>query len=134
MATITLKYLGELRIEATHSKSASKLISDAPSDNEGKGESFSPSDLFCSSLATCMLTIMGISMRNHAMKIGEITSEITKHMESNPRRVGTIDILFIFESHALSEKEKNILKIAAETCPVALSISNNIHVNLSFSW
>lgn len=134
MATITLNYMGQLRVEAIHVKSATKLITDAPTDNEGKGESFSPTDLLCVSLATCMLTIMGISIQNHAMKIGEITSEITKHMSSNPRRISGIDIVFSFTNHVLSEKEKSILKIAAETCPVALSISNNIAVNLSFKW
>lgn len=134
MATITLNYMGQLRTEVIHVKSDTKLITDAPTDNQGKGESFSPTDLLCVSLATCMLTIMGISIQNHNMRIGEITSEVTKHMSSNPRRVSGIDIVFSFTNHVLSEKEKSVLKIAAETCPVALSISNNTAVNLSFKW
>ena len=134
MATIQTIYLGELRTEATHVRSGVKIISDAPPDNQGKGESFSPSDLLAASLGSCMVTIMGIAARTHNMNIDGTKIRITKVMASNPRRVSEVHVIFDMPSGNYSEKEKNILDVAARTCPVALSLHPDIRQEVSFNY
>lgn len=104
--TIRTTYLGELRTKATHIKSGNALITDAPPDNKGKGEAFSPTDLLATSLGSCMLTIMGIAAREHGFNIDGTKVKIWKMMESNPRRVGEVKIEFTFPKNNYSEKEK----------------------------
>ncbi len=132
--TSTITYLGNLRTECTHLKSAQTIITDAPVDNNGKGEAFSPTDLTATSLGTCMVTIMGIAARNHDIGIDGTKLEVTKHMAADPRRISAIDVNIIFPTHHYTSKEKKILEAAARTCPVALSLHPDIVQNLNFIW
>ena len=134
METISTVYLGELRTEATHLKSGVKLISDAPPDNQGKGESFSPTDLLATSLGSCMATIMGIAARTHQMDIDGTKIRITKVMASNPRRVSEIHVEFDMPRSNYSDKEKKLLDHAARTCPVALSLHPEIRQLVKFNY
>ncbi|MEO8795868.1 MAG: OsmC family protein, partial [Daejeonella sp.] len=110
MATIETKYLGDLRTEATHNLSGNKIITDAPLDNQGKGEAFSPTDLLAASLGSCMLTIMGISAREHNINMEGTTCSIAKIMSAEPRRVSEIKISFNFPNGDFTDKERAILK------------------------
>ena len=134
MATIQTTYLGDLRTEATHIQSGNVIITDAPLDNEGKGEAFSPSDLLTSALGSCMLTIMGITAREQDINIDGTTCSITKIMASDPRRVSEVQITFNFPQGNYSEKDKTILKRSAETCPVAKSVHPDLIQNLVFNF
>jgi putative redox protein len=134
MATIQTKYLGDLRTEATHVLSGNIVITDAPLDNKGKGEAFSPSDLLTSALGSCMLTIMGITAREQNINMDGTTCSITKIMASDPRRVGEVQITFNFPQGNYSEKDKTILKRSAETCPVAKSVHPDLIQNLVFNF
>ena len=133
MATIHTKYLGELRTEAIHLKSAQRIITDAPVDNQGKGQAFSPSDLLCASLGSCMLTIMGIAARTHRINMDGTELSITKVMAENPRRVAEIVLDFELPDE-LDEKQKAILEHAAHTCPVALSLHPDIKQKTAFLY
>lgn len=134
MPTIETVYTGELRTKARHLASGNEIITDAPPDNQGKGEAFSPSDLMCASLGSCMLTIMGIAARTHEFSIEGTRIEVTKVMVSNPRRVSSIGIEFYMPENQYSTKQKEILDKAARTCPVALSIHPGIEQNITFHW
>lgn len=134
MITITSKYLGDLRTEATHVKSGVKIITDAPLDNNGKGEAFSPTDLVCSALASCMITLMGIVGARHSINLVNMDVEITKIMASEPRKIAEIIVDFNFNENNYSDKEKSILKNAAHTCPVALSLHPDIKQTVQFNF
>lgn len=129
-----IKYLGDLRTQATHIASGNTIITDAPLDNKGKGEAFSPTDLLSSSLASCMLTIMGIAANTHNININGTEAEVTKIMASGPRRVAEIHISMKMPRIAYSDKEKTILENAARTCPVALSINPGIIQKIDFVY
>ena len=131
--TALIHYQGSLRTEAKHLKSGQKIITDAPIDNEGKGEAFSPSDLLCTSLASCMLTIMGIEARRQNLDIKGVTAEMKKIMSPSPRRVGEIQISFSFP-RSYQTKEKELLEKAAIHCPVAQSLSNSVKQTISFHY
>jgi uncharacterized OsmC-like protein len=122
METARTVYLGELRTSATHLRSGNTLITDAPLDNKGKGEAFSPTDLLATSLGSCMMTIIGIAARTHGFDVDGTVLRITKIMLENPRRVGEVVVEFDFPPRSYSEKEKAIILHAAKTCPVALSL------------
>lgn len=133
--TSEIIYKGSLRTEAKHLQSETLIETDAPVDNQGKGERFSPTDLLATSLGSCMLTIMGIKARDMQIDLAGTEVSIKKLMKSEPRRVGGIDVSFKFPaSLALSEKEKKILENAALTCPVAKSIHPDIEMNVAFGW
>ena len=134
MATSKVKYLGDLRTLAVHLKSGNEIITDAPVDNNGKGEAFSPTDLVATALGSCMLTIIGISARKHQISLGEIDIEITKVMSSSPRKIKEIHVNFRFDKTPYTEKEKLIIRKAAATCPVALSLDKEIKQQLSFNF
>jgi len=134
METTHTTYIGELRTEATHVRSGVKIITDAPPDNQGKGESFSPSDLLVTALGSCMLTIMGIASRTHSINIDGTKIKITKVMAANPRKVSEVHIVFDLPKNNYNEKEKGILEMAARTCPVALSIHPDIKQELTFNY
>ena len=134
METMKLKYTGELRTQSTHSASGITIITDAPIDNHGKGEAFSPTDLLCSSLASCMLTIMGITANTHAIKIEGTSVIVTKIMAANPRRVGEVKLEFFMPPNNFSEKEKVLLENAARTCPVAKSLNAELIQTISFNY
>jgi len=133
MATIETIYLGDLRTEATHVQSGTKIITDAPVDNQGKGEAFSPTDLLSASLASCMLTIMGIKARAGNINIDGATCSITKIMAADPRRVSEIVINFKFPRE-YSEKEQQLLERAALTCPVYYSVHEDLKKTVTFGW
>lgn len=134
MATIETQYEGELRTTAKHLASGASIITDAPLDNKGKGQAFSPTDLLSASLGSCMLTIMGIAGQTHGIEITGTTIQITKVMASDPRRVSEIQVSFHFPDRSYSEHEKLILERAARTCPVALSLHPEIRQTLLFNW
>ncbi|MBC7743575.1 MAG: OsmC family protein [Flavobacterium sp.] len=134
MATIETNYLGDLRTEATHIQSGNKLITDAPLDNKGKGEAFSPSDLLAAALGSCMLTIMGITAREQGINIEATTCSIVKIMASDPRRVSEVQIKFNFPIANYSDKIQTILKRAAYNCPVAKSLHPDILQNVVFDF
>ena len=133
--TITAKYLGELRTNSVHVKSGSQVITDAPVDNKGKGEAFSPTDLLAASLATCMLTIMGIVADANGLDIKNTQCNVTKIMSPTPpRKVAEIVIEFTFPKNNFDEKQKEMLRQAAYSCPVALSLSDDLKKNVSFDF
>jgi putative redox protein len=132
--TSKIVYTGDLRTECTHLRSGQTIITDAPIDNNGKGEAFSPTDLTATSFGSCMITIMGISARNHEIDIDGTTLEVTKHMASDPRRISGIDIKVNMPNKPYSSKEKKILEKAGRTCPVAFSLHPDIVQNIEFVW
>lgn len=134
METSQIVYLGELRTESTHVQSGVKIKSDAPKDNQGKGEFFSPTDLLATSLGCCMLTIMGIAARTHQITMDGTKIKVTKIMASSPRRVSEIHVEFEMPHKNFSDKEMTILDNAARTCPVALSIHPDIKQLILFNY
>jgi putative redox protein len=132
--TSKVVYQGGLRTISTHLKSGETIITDAPVDNHGKGEAFSPTDLMSTSLANCMITIMGIAADNNEINIDGTTAEVTKHMATDPRRVSQIDITIHMPDQEYSDKEKKILEKAGLTCPVSFSLHPDIVQNISFIW
>ncbi|MCV2487160.1 OsmC family protein [Flavobacterium sp. SH_e] len=131
--TSKVTYLGDLRTSSIHVQSGSEIISDAPLDNNGKGEAFSPTDTVANALASCMMTIMGIKARDLEVDFVGSTAEVTKIMNAEPRRIGAIEIVFQMKSNA-DEKSKTILERAAMTCPVFLSLSSEIEKRITFNW
>ena len=132
--TSKITYLGELRTEAVHLQSGNIIITDAPTDNQGKGEAFSPTDLCATALASCMLTIMGISARNHDIQIEGTTATVHKIMAANPRRIEAIVINIHFPIKPFTDLQKKLLETAGRTCPVALSLHENIEQRINFIW
>lgn len=131
---MTNKYIGGLRTEATHTKSSNKIITDAPIDNHGKGEAFSPTDLLCASLASCMLTIMGIEAEKLNINIEGMSTEVEKIMLPEPRKVSKVKITFSHPALDASEDQKEHLKQKAITCPVALSLSEELKQEVNFNF
>ncbi len=134
METIKISYLGDLRTQAKHLASGKELITDAPIDNHGKGEAFSPTDLLCSSLGSCMITLMGIACNTHHLSIKGLSAKVTKVMVSNPRRVGEIVVEVSMPKIKYTDKEKIILERAALTCPVYLSLHTDVKKTVSFVY
>jgi putative redox protein len=135
MITSNVKYLGELRTEAVHLKSGNTIITDAPTDNHGKGEAFSPTDLVATALASCMISIMGIlSMKENITKTDGATAEVTKIMYPDPRRIGEIHITMTMPKNNFSDKEKKMYEHAAYTCPVAKSLHPDLKQVITFIW
>jgi putative redox protein len=134
MFTAKIKYLGDLRTEATHVSSGKTFITDAPLDNHGKGEAFSPSDTVSAALGSCMLTLMGIAGNTHGIDISGTEMDIKKHMASDPRRIIKIDVIITFHNKNYTDKEKAILERAARTCPVAMSLNPEIEQAVEFRW
>jgi len=134
MKTATVKYLGNLRTEAQHLKSGNKIITDAPTDNHGKGEAFSPTDLASTALASCMITVMGIAAQTHDIDMEGTHAEMLKIMADNPRRIGRIEIDLYMPNKNYSSKQKTILEHAAKTCPVGRSLHPECEEVLRFHW
>ena len=134
METAATKYKGDLRTEITHIRSGSVITTDAPVDNKGKGENFSPTDLVASALGSCIFTIMGIAAREHGFSIDGASCKITKIMTEKPRKIGEIKIDFDFTSNEFTDKQKKILEYCVKSCPVALSLNESVfrNVNLIF--
>jgi uncharacterized OsmC-like protein len=134
MVEISIKYLGNLRCEATHGPSGTILLTDAPVDNEGRGESFSPTDLAATSLGTCMLTIMGIVARRHGVDLGATTVKAVKHMSTEPpRRIAKLEIVFTIPLPS-DHPQKKLLEAAAKGCPVHLSLHPDVVQDIRFDW
>jgi uncharacterized OsmC-like protein len=130
METARTKYLGDLRTEIMHVRSGSLIITDAPVDNKGKGENFSPTDMVASALGSCIFTIMGIAAREHSFSIDGSTCRITKIMTDNPRTIGEVKIEFDFTGEIYTEKQKEILQYCVKTCPVALLLRESVFQNV----
>ncbi|WP_396168818.1 OsmC family protein [Flavobacterium sp.] len=131
--TSKVTYLGDLRTSSIHLQSGSEIISDAPLDNNGKGEAFSPTDTVANALASCMMTVMGIKARDLAVDFTGATAAVTKIMQAEPRRIAAIEIVFDMNL-AADEKTKTILERTAMTCPVFLSLNPEIEKRISFNW
>jgi len=135
MATSKVIYQGELRTKAIHLQSGTEITTDPPLDNNGKGEAFSPTDLLATSLANCMMTIMGMTANTHHIDLGSLEADVTKVMAADPRRVSEIHISFDFPNQLnYSDKEKKILEYAALTCPVYYSLHPDIKKEINFNW
>ena len=135
MTKMRTQYLGNLRTEIEHIQSGNKIITDAPLGNNGKGEYFSPTDMFSSSLGSCMLTIIGIAANTHGFSIDGTTLEIEKIMAANPRRVAEIKIDVHFPKDAnYTDKQKRIIEAAAKTCPVANSLHPDVIKNINYIY
>lgn len=133
MATSTVKYLGDLRTECRHLQSGDKFITDAPVDNQGKGEAFSPTDTVATALASCMLTTIGIKVADRNINIEGAVAEVTKTMASDPRRISGIKIVLNFP-RAYAEKERKLIENIAKTCPVWYSIHPDIQLDITFNY
>lgn len=133
MLTSQVTYEGELRTKAVHILSGTGIITDAPPDNQGKGEAFSPTDLVATALASCMLTIMGIAARTHQMDIRGTQVEVTKVMASNPRRISEVHCHLHIPA-GFNDKQKAILEHAARTCPVMQSLSSDMLKVVTFTY
>ena len=131
--TISGKYSGDLRCKLTHFKSKIELITDAPTDNKGKGEAFSPTDLLAGALGSCMLTIIGIRAKSRNIDIGEPAISIIKKMTNHPRKIETI-IIEITYYNQISNINRDFLENEARKCPVALSLNESIKQEVSFKY
>ncbi len=133
MIPIAITYQGQLRCQATHGPSRSTLITDAPTDNHGRGESFSPTDLVATGLGVCMSTIMGIVAERDGIPLAGMQVEVEKHMSAAPRRIARIVVRFVMP-RGLATDQRQKLERAAHTCPVALSLAADIHQEVSFNY
>lgn len=134
MITIQTTYLGDLRTESIHLQSGTRILTDAPTDNRGKGEAFSPTDLLATSLGTCILSIMGIKAMDNNIDISGTRLEITKIMASDPRRVYEVVMEFHFPNKGYSDEEKEIIESVAGISPVPLSVHTNLIQTIRFFW
>lgn len=133
MATSKVTYIGELRTSSIHLQSGSEIISDAPVDNNGKGEAFSPTDFVANALASCMFTVMGIKANTMDVDFSGSTAEVTKVMGIEPRRITEIHVTFNMNL-SVDEKTKTILEKTAMTCPVHFSLHPDIKKEIVFNW
>lgn len=134
MVSMKGEYLGGLRTQVQHLKSGNRVVTDAPPDNNGRGEAFSPTDLACAALSSCMMTLMGILAEREGIVLTGLRSEIVKIMTSNPRKIGEIQILFVHENLAATPEQKIKLQRAALTCPVALSLGADVKQTVEFKF
>jgi len=134
MVEISIKYLGDLRCEARHEPSGTVITTDAPVDNEGRGESFSPTDLAATSLGACMLTIMGIAARKQGVDLGNTQVKVLKEMTPKPpRRIAKLTVVFTIPLPASHEK-RAMLEEAARSCPVHLSLHPGVEQEMRLDW
>ena len=131
--TSKVVYTGDLRTQATHLASSSEMVTDAPTDNHGLGQAFSPTDTVATALATCMLTVMGIKARDLGLDLVGATAEVTKEMASNPRRISKIKIKLELPATIIG-KHRTILERTANTCPVHQSLHPDVIREIDFLW
>ena len=133
--TASIVYQGHLRCACTHVQSGTIIETDAPTDNRGKGERFSPTDTLCVALATCVVTTMGIKASDMAIDLSGTAIEFTKHMLSEPRRIGKIDVTlnFLVTLH-LEEKDRTLIEKVGNSCPVAKSLHPDLELNITYNW
>jgi len=132
--TTKVSYKGALRTESTHQKSGQEIVTDAPTDNNGKGQAHSPTDLVATALASCMLTIMGISAQKRGFELPETVAEVKKIMISEPRRIARVEVTIYMKSGNLDDKQKALLEKVALTCPVAKSLSADLEQVVLFKY
>lgn len=131
--TSKVTYTGDLRTHNEHLKSGASFITDAPTDNNGLGQAFSPTDTVATGLANCMLTVMGIRSNNIGVNMNGAYAEVNKHMAANPRRITKVEIT-LFMPSAIESEDKKILEQAAHTCPVIYSLHPDIEKDITFHW
>ncbi len=133
--TSQIIYTGNLRTQATHIQSSTTIETDAPTDNQGKGERFSPTDLVATALATCMLTTMGIKANSMGIVLDGTTADVTKIMASDPRRIGKMIVHISFpKTLQTDEKQRTILENTARTCPVERTLHPDVELDFQFNW
>jgi hypothetical protein len=132
--TASILYEGHLRCACTHLQSGTIIETDAPTDNKGKGEKFSPTDMLCVSLATCIITTMGIKAESMHIDLSGTKVDVTKHMISDPRRIGKIEISLHIPNINLSEKDKQILELVGASCPVKKSLHPDMEISTIYNW
>ena len=132
--SIENKYIGDLRTVSTHLNSGDKITTDAPLDNNGKGEAFSPTDLFCTALCSCMTTIMGICAEKGNFILPKSSAKIIKVMSEKPRKISEIHIELDFEDNNLSDSQKKKLIEVASRCPVAMSLDKDLTQKVKFNF
>lgn len=129
-----ISYMGDLRTQCTHLASRTEITTDAPLDNHGKGQKFSPTDLAATSLGACMITVMGIAADKHGFMLSDVEADIVKIMASNPRRIDRIQIILSFPESKYDEKQKRLLQKTAINCPVAKSLHPDITQDITFHF
>lgn len=134
METYKIKYTGDLRTEIIHERSGQKILTDAPVDNKGKGEYFSPTDLVSSALCSCIFTIMGIKARENNFSIDGATATTNKIMRNDPRRIQEIQIEYDFTTIELTDKQKELLQTLVHASPVPRSLHPDIKQNISLKF
>lgn len=132
--TSRIVYLGDLRCECTHTQSGTVIETDAPTDNRGKGERFSPTDTVCVALATCIITTMGIKAQDKNIDLKGTKIEVVKHMYSEPRRIGKIEVDLFLPGKNINEQERLILEKTGMACPVKRSLHPDIEQVIQFHW
>ena len=133
--TASIIYQGDLRCSAIHLQSGTLIDTDAPTDNKGKGERFSPTDLLCVSLSTCIVTTMALKANDMNIDLKGTTIDVTKHMLSEPRRIGKIEVLLKFpDTLTLQEKDRTILERTGNNCPVTKSLHPELEVVIEYKW
>ena len=132
--TASIIYEGDLRCSATHLQSGTVIETDAPTDNRGKGEKFSPTDSLCVALGTCIITTMALKARDMNIELKDTKIEITKHMLKDPRRVGQIDVTLHFPNLGLNEEQRSTLETTGNNCPVAKSLHPDLNMNIQYKW
>lgn len=133
--TATVVYKGNLRCECTHLQSGTVMETDAPTDNRGKGERFSPTDTVCVALATCAITTMAMKAGDMGIELAGTSIAVTKYMLSDPRRIGKIDVILSFDAGLqLDEKDRQILERTGNNCPVIKSLHPDLEVNMTYQW
>ena len=133
-ADFSLLYQGDLRTSITHHRSGEVVVTDAPVDNNGKGESFSPTDLVCSALASCVMTILGFKARDMGYENVEMKADVWKTMATNPRRIGKIRVALEVRIEGLTDQQRTILERTTRACPVSHSLSSGTEKEVTFDW
>lgn len=134
MATSRIEYLGKLRTKCTHIKSGEEIITDAPVDNNGRGSSFSPTDMAATAYASCMITIIGIYCEQNNIEFEHCTSEVNKIMGSNPRRISALEIWLDFSGNNWDEDTQRRVQNAGENCPVAKTFSDDVEITFTYQF
>ena len=132
--TASIIYKGDLRCECTHLQSGTVIETDAPTDNRGKGERFSPTDTVCVALGTCIITTIGIRAIDMGIELKGTTLNVTKHMLSEPRRIGKIEIVLNIPKIEIGEKDKKVLELIGDNCPVMKSLHPDLIVSTQYNW
>jgi uncharacterized OsmC-like protein len=132
--TATIVYEGELRCTCTHIQSGSIIETDAPTDNHGKGERFSPTDTVCIALGTCIITTMGIKAQSMGLELKGSKLNVSKHMVANPRRIGKIEVTLEIPGNGISENDRILLQRVGDMCPVKASLLPDLETVISYHW